>query len=49
MTKKVKCNRCGEEAIAYLDEVLTSEPPMYNVNCPNCGRIYMLCTKVNSQ
>lgn len=47
--KKVKCKYCGAEAIANIGMVLTSDPPQYNVDCPNCGRIYMFCYEVNSQ
>ena len=46
-TKKVKCKKCGSKATAYLDEVLTSDPPMYNIDCPKCGRVYMFCDEVN--
>ena len=46
--KEVKCPHCGAVAIANTCIVLTSNPPQYNVDCPNCGRIYMLCSKVNS-
>ena len=44
--KKVKCKYCGSEAIADTSTVLTSIPPMYNVDCPKCGRIYMFCDEV---
>lgn len=47
--KKVKCPKCGAEAIANTAIVLTSDPPQYNVDCPNCGRIYMFCYEVNRQ
>ena len=48
-TKEVKCKYCGAKAIAHTNTVLTSDPPQYNVDCPNCGRIYMFCTEVNYQ
>ena len=47
--KKVKCKKCGAEAIANTGIILTSDPPQYNVDCPNCGRIYMFCSEVNRQ
>lgn len=47
--KKVKCKKCGAEAIANIAMVLTSDPPQYNVDCPNCGRVYMFCSEVNYQ
>jgi uncharacterized Zn finger protein len=43
---KCKCKYCGSDAIAHTDTVLTSIPPQYNVDCPKCGRIYMLCSEV---
>ena len=46
---KVKCKKCGGEAIADIGRVLTSYPPQYNVDCPNCGRTYMFCHEVNAQ
>ena len=46
--KKVICKYCGSKAIADTSIVLTSEPPLYNVDCPKCGRIYMLCSEVDS-
>ena len=48
-TKEVKCKHCGAKAVAYTDRILTSDPPQYNVDCPNCGRIYMFCSEVNFQ
>ena len=47
--KKVKCKKCGAEAMANTAIVLTSDPPQYNVDCPNCGRVYMFCSEVNNQ
>ena len=47
--RKVKCKKCGGEAIVDTGTVLTSDPPMYNVDCPNCGRVYMFCSEVNGQ
>ena len=47
--KKIKCERCGAEAIVNTGIILTSDPPQYNVDCPNCGRIYMFCDKVKNQ
>lgn len=44
--KKVKCKHCGAEAVANIGIVLTTYPPMYNVDCPNCGRVYMFCSEV---
>ena len=46
--KKVKCKKSGGDAIANTAIVLTSYPPMYNVDCPNCGRVYMYCSEVNN-
>ncbi len=46
--KKVICKYCGSKAIAHTDTVLTSYPPMYDVDCPKCGRIYMFCSEVNN-
>ena len=43
------CKYCGSEADVNTSVVLTSLPPQYNVDCPKCGRVYMLCSEVNSQ
>ena len=43
---KCKCKYCGSDSIAHTDIVLTSDPPQYNVDCPKCGRVYMLCSEV---
>ena len=45
--KKVRCKKCGAEAVANTEIILTSDPPQYNVDCPNCGRVYMFCDEVN--
>ena len=45
--KKVRCKKCGAEAVANTRIILTSDPPMYNVDCPKCGRVYMFCDEVN--
>ena len=29
--KKVRCKKCGAEAVANTRIILTSDPPMYNV------------------
>lgn len=42
------CSYCGQYAIAHTDVMLTSNPAQYNVDCPNCGRIYMKCEDVNN-
>ena len=47
--KKIRCPKCGAEAIVNTGIVLTSDPPQYNVDCPNCGRIYMFCSDVKNQ
>ena len=47
--EEIICPKCGSKAIAHTDVVLTSNPPMYNVDCPKCGRIYMFCSDVNEQ
>ena len=46
--KKIRCKKCGAEAIVNTGIILTSDPPQYNVDCPNCGRTYMFCYEVNS-
>lgn len=45
--KKIKCKKCGGIAKVNTCIILTSDPPMYNVDCPNCGRMYMFCHEVN--
>ena len=47
--KSVVCKQCGAETVANSAIVLTSDPPQYNVDCPNCGRVYMFCSEVNAQ
>ena len=47
--KKVRCKKCGAEAVANTGIILTSDPPQYNVDCPKCGRVYMFCFEVNGQ
>ena len=42
--KEVKCKYCGSNAIVDTSVVLTSDPPQYNVDCPNCGRVYIPCS-----
>ena len=45
--KKVICKYCGSRAIANTSIVFLSYPPRYFVDCPKCGKIYMLCSEVN--
>lgn len=47
--KEIICKKCGGKAIANTCIMLTSYPPQYNVDCPNCGRVYMFCHEVNNQ
>lgn len=35
----MKCPNCGAEMVRTPDKILTSKPPMYELNCPNCGVI----------
>ena len=41
----MKYKYCGSNTIVHTNMVLTSIPPQYNVDCPKCGRIYMLCSE----
>ena len=47
--KEITCPKCGAKAIVNICIILTSDPPQYNVDCPNCGRIYMFCSDVDNQ
>jgi len=38
-----RCPKCNKEVEVDTSVVLTSIPPMYNLDCPNCGRQYILC------
>lgn len=42
-----RCPKCNREVEVNTSVVLTSIPPMippmYNLDCPNCGRQYVLC------
>jgi len=41
-----KCPKCGKEVEVNINEVLTSIPPQYNLDCPTCGRQYIMCKNV---
>jgi len=38
-----RCPECNKEVEIDTSVVLTSIPSMYNLDCPNCGRQYVLC------
>lgn len=38
-----RCPKCNKEVEVDTSVVLTSNPPMYNLDCPNCGRKYVFC------
>jgi len=38
-----RCPKCNREVEVDTSVVLTSIPPMYNLDCPNCGRQYIPC------
>lgn len=38
-----RCPKCNKEVEVDTSVVLTSIPPMYNLDCPNCGRQYIPC------
>lgn len=36
-----RCPKCNKEVEVDTSVVLTSNPPMYNLDCPFCGRQYV--------
>ena len=38
-----RCPKCNKEVEVDTSVVLTSIPPRYNLDCPNCGRQYIPC------
>lgn len=38
-----RCPKCNKEVEVDTSVVLTSIPARYNLDCPNCGRQYVLC------
>lgn len=38
-----RCPKCNKEVEVDTSVVLTSIPPMYNLDCPFCGRQYVFC------
>lgn len=38
-----RCPKCNKEIEVDTSIVLTSIPPMYNLDCSSCGKQYILC------
>ena len=38
-----RCPKCNKEVEVDTSVILTSNPPMYNLDCPLCGRQYVFC------